>query len=50
MRTMIPLRLFSILTNLVRIATAIPTHNFLIIPVQAATRSAGRAVVSRFRS
>jgi hypothetical protein len=48
MKTMIPLRLFSILTNLV--LTAIPTHNFLIIPVQAATRSAGRAVVSRFRS
>ena len=36
MKTMIPLRLFSILTNLVLIATAIPTHNFLIIPVQAA--------------
>ena len=34
MRTMIPLRLFSILTNLVLIATAIPTHNYLIIPVQ----------------
>src|SRR4029079_16600301 len=36
MRTMIPLRLFSILTNLVLIATAVPTHNYLIIPVQAA--------------
>jgi len=36
MKTMIPLRLFSILTNLVLIATAIPTHNFLIILVQAA--------------
>ena|SRR5690242_5162564 len=35
MKTMIPLRLFSILTNLVLIATAIPTHNFLVIPVQA---------------
>src|SRR5215469_7435197 len=36
MKTMIPLRLFSILTNLVLIATAIPTHNFLIIPVPLA--------------
>jgi CRP-like cAMP-binding protein len=36
MRTMIPLRLFSILTNLVLIATAIPTRNYLIIPVQLA--------------
>jgi CRP-like cAMP-binding protein len=36
MRTMIPLRLFSILTNLVLIVTAIPSHNYLIILVQAA--------------
>ena len=36
MRTMIPLRLFSILTNLVLIATAIPSHNYLVIPVQLA--------------
>ena len=36
MQTMIPLRLFSILTNLVLIATAIPSHNYLVIPVQLA--------------
>ena len=36
MRTMIPLRLFSILTNLVLIATAIPAHNYVLIVVQAA--------------
>ena len=35
MRTMIPLRIFGILTNLVLIATAIPTHNYLVILVQA---------------
>lgn len=34
MRTMIPLRVFSILTNLVLIATAIPTHNLLVMGVQ----------------
>src|SRR5215475_12269705 len=34
MRTMIPLRLFSILTNLVLIATAILAHNYLLILVQ----------------
>src|SRR5437763_12302034 len=34
MRTMIPLRLFGILTNLVLIATAIPAHNYLVIGVQ----------------
>jgi len=34
MRTMIPLRLFSILTNLVLIATAIPAHNYVLILVQ----------------
>ncbi len=28
MRTMIPLRVFGILTNIVLIATAIPTHNY----------------------
>jgi CRP-like cAMP-binding protein len=38
MQTMIPLRLFSILTNLVLIATAIPSHNYLVIPVQLAMR------------
>jgi hypothetical protein len=36
MRTMIPLRLFSILTNLVLIATASLSHNYLVIPVQLA--------------
>src|SRR5262249_42295853 len=36
MRTMIPLRLFSILTNLVLILTSIPSHNYLVILVQAA--------------
>jgi len=35
MRTMIPLRIFGILTNLVLIATAIPTHNYLVILVQS---------------
>ena len=35
MRTMIPLRIFGILTNLVLIATAIPTHNYLVIMVQS---------------
>jgi len=34
MRTMIPLRLFSILTNLVLIATAIPVHNYATMVVQ----------------
>ena len=34
MRTMIPLRIFGILTNLVLIATAVPSHNYLIITVQ----------------
>jgi CRP-like cAMP-binding protein len=35
MRTMIPLRIFGILTNLVLIATAIPSRNYLVILVQA---------------
>src|SRR5262249_4849424 len=34
MRTMIPLRLFGILTNLVLIATAIPSRNYPTIAVQ----------------
>jgi len=34
MRTMIPLRVFGILTNLVLITTAVPSHNYLIILVQ----------------
>lgn len=35
MRTMIPLRVFAILTNVVLISTAIPTHNYLVIVVQS---------------
>ena len=35
MRTMIPLRIFAILTNLVLIGTAIPSHNYPVILVQA---------------
>src|SRR3954471_15659670 len=35
MRTMIPLRIVGILTNLVLIATAIPGRNYLVIVVQA---------------
>jgi hypothetical protein len=35
MRTMIPLRVFGILTNVILIATAIPGHNYPIILVQA---------------
>jgi hypothetical protein len=34
MRTMIPLRIFGILTNLVLIVTAFPAHNYLVILVQ----------------
>jgi len=34
MKTMIPLRVFSILLNIVLIATAIPAHNYLVIVVQ----------------
>src|SRR5437899_717806 len=34
MRTMIPLRIVGILTNLVLIGTAIPTRNYLVILVQ----------------
>src|SRR6266568_9392148 len=34
MKTMIPLRVFGILLNLVLIATAIPAHNYLVIVVQ----------------
>ena len=34
MKTMIPLRVFSILLNLVLIATAIPARNYLVIVVQ----------------
>src|SRR3982074_771096 len=39
MRTMIPLRIFGILTNLVLIATAVPSHNYLIILVQTVVLS-----------
>src|SRR6266403_4353175 len=35
MRTMIPLRIFGILANVVLIATAIPSHNYLTIVLQA---------------
>ena len=35
MKTMVPLRVFGILLNLVLIATAIPTHNYLTIGVQS---------------
>lgn len=35
MRTMIPLRVFAILTNIVLIGTAVPTHNYLVIVVQS---------------
>jgi hypothetical protein len=34
MRTMIPLRVFGILTNFVLIATAVPAHNYPVILVQ----------------
>jgi hypothetical protein len=34
MRTMIPLRIFGILSNLVVIATAVPSRNYLVIVVQ----------------
>jgi CRP-like cAMP-binding protein len=35
MKTMVPLRVFGILLNLVLIGTAIPTHNYLTIAVQS---------------
>jgi signal-transduction protein with cAMP-binding, CBS, and nucleotidyltransferase domain len=35
MRTMIPLRVFAILTNIVLISTAIPSHNYPVIAVQS---------------
>jgi CRP-like cAMP-binding protein len=35
MRTMIPLRVFAILTNIILIATAVPLHNYLVILLQA---------------
>jgi Cyclic nucleotide-binding domain len=35
MRTMIPLRVFGILANIVLFATAIPIHNYLVMVVQA---------------
>jgi hypothetical protein len=36
MRTMIPLRVFGILANVILIGTAIPSHNYLVMGVQAA--------------
>ena len=44
MRTMIPLRIFGILTNVVLIATAIPSHNYLRLV--AALRAAGPQFLS----
>src|SRR6266567_4133307 len=35
MKTMVPLRVFGILLNLVLIVTAIPSHNYLTILVQS---------------
>jgi hypothetical protein len=35
MRTMIPLRVFGILTNVVLIGSAVPSHNYLVILVQS---------------
>jgi CRP-like cAMP-binding protein len=35
MRTMIPLRVFGIISNVVFIVTAIPAHNYLVIVVQS---------------
>jgi len=35
MRTMIPLRIFGILTNIVLIGSAIPSHNYLVMLVQS---------------
>src|SRR3954462_8939334 len=35
MRTMIPLRVFGIISNFVFIGTAIPAHNYLVIVVQS---------------
>jgi Cyclic nucleotide-binding domain len=35
MKTMVPLRVFAILLNLVLIGTAIPAHNYLVIAVQS---------------
>jgi CRP-like cAMP-binding protein len=35
MKTMVPLRVFAILLNLVLIGTALPTHNYLTIAVQS---------------
>jgi hypothetical protein len=34
MKTMIPLRVFAILTNFILIGTAVPNHNYLVILVQ----------------
>ena len=35
MRTMIPLRVFGILTNIILIASAIPTHNYPTLALHA---------------
>jgi CRP-like cAMP-binding protein len=44
MRTMIPLRVFAILTNIILITTAIPSHNYLVMLVQS-----GVLVVNSYR-
>ena len=36
MRTMIPLRVFGILANIILFVTAVPSHNYLVMVVQAA--------------
>ena len=38
MKTMIPLRVFGILANVILIVTAIPAHNYLVMVVVATTK------------
>ena len=48
MRTMIPLRIFGILANVVLFLTAIPAHNYLVMLVQSAEfRASIRQLVQR---
>ena len=42
MRTMIPLRVFGILTNIILIATAIPTHNYATLILHSVVAAAQR--------
>ena len=51
MRTMIPLRVFGILTNIILIASAIPTHNYptlllqtVLLPLSTIAEIRARAV------